>query len=165
MNTKNIVVGCLHRIEEVEKYDVESAANWGNEIEKLNPNLRYLGCATHSYSYSEFSEKSYYFKIPFGKFKGKFIDLKNVDTVLSLIRVYFSLFGIDEFPIYCKKKDKAKEYEDGMCKVGDIVIDMDFPIRYYKKGYGWPDKNIPFSKIRKLIKQEKIEENIYGNKE
>ena len=55
MNTKDIVVGHLHRIEKVEKYDVEETAKWGREIEKLYPNLEYLGCATHSYSYSEVS--------------------------------------------------------------------------------------------------------------
>lgn len=165
MNTNDIFIGQLNIIEKAEKYDVEETAKWGREIERLYPNLKYLGCASHGYSYSEVSEKSYYFKIPFGKFKGKFIDLKDVDTVLSLIRVYFSLFGINEFPVYCKDEDKAKEYEDGMCKVGDIVIDIDCNIRYYKKGYGWPDKNIPFRKIRKLIKQERIEEKIYGNEE
>lgn len=160
MNTKDIVVGCLHRIENVEKYDVEEIEKWEREIEELYPNFKLLGCATHSYSYSEVSEKSYYFKIPFGKFKGKFIDLKNVDTVLSLVRIYFSAFGINEFPIYCAEEDKEKEYEDGMCRVGDIVIDPAYEISYYKKGYGWPNRNIPFRKIKKLIKQGIIEDDI-----
>lgn len=160
MNTKDIVVGCLQRIEEVEKYDVEETAKCRREIEKNYPNVIFLGFGSHSYSYSEVSEKSYYFKIPFGKFKGKFIDLKNVDTVLSLIRVYFSLFGINEFPIYCAEEDKEKEYEDGMCRVGDIVIDPVYEISYYKRGDGWPNRNIPFRKIKKLIKRGRIEDDI-----
>lgn len=119
---------------------------------------------SHSYSTSEISTKSYYFKIPFGKHKGKYIDLKNINTILSLIKTYFSLFNIEEIPVYCEYDDKKMGYEDGMYKIGDIVLDVEVNIRYYKSGSGFPNKNIPFSKIKKLIKTNEIKEDISGRK-
>ena len=161
MKTKNIIVGNLKQIDEVEIYDTSEQLKTKVEIEKNNPNIHYL-VFSHSYSLSEASDKSYYFKIPFGKFKGKYIDLKYVDTISTLIRIYFSLFGLDEFSIYCDSDEKAKEYEDGMCKVGDIVIDIEGRIKYYKNGDGFPEERISFRKIKKLIKNESIQEYISG---
>lgn len=164
MKTENIVIGNLKKVEDVEVYDMEEQYEKKRLVEQGNPNVHYI-CFTHSYSLSDVSEKSYYFRIPFGKFKGKYIDLKNIDTIISLIRVYFSLFGINEFPVYSNEDDKAKEYENGMCKVGDIYLGQEGRIYYYKSsksGISFPEESISFNKIKQLIKNNQIKEIIHG---
>ena len=47
-----------------------------------------------------------------------------------------------------------------MCKVGDIYLDQEGRIYYYKSGVGFPDENIPFNKIKQLIKNGQIKGNI-----
>lgn len=161
MKSKDIIIGKLNIIDEVEMYDTKEQQKIKVEIERNNHNIHYL-VFSHSYSLTEVSDKSYYFQIPFGKFKSKFIDMKNIDKISTLIRIYFSLFGLDEFSIYYESNEKAKEHEDRMCEVGDIVIDIEGRLRYYKNGYGWPKEKISFRKIRKIIKNGIIQECISG---